>query len=210
MDKQKQDIGDLKGIGKIIFVDFENVQRISLDSIDKNQTLVLLFVGLNQNKIPFDMVRSAQHFGKHLRWVQIQGAGKNNLDFHIAYEMGKYDQNIDASVQFTILSKDTGYDALLRYINKTGRSCKRINSITELTENVKNTPLSTNTEKVIENLKKIQPNKRPRTRKTLIKHIASLFQASKENGVDAEAIVDDLFVRELIKELNYKIRYNIG
>lgn len=200
---------EIAGLSKIIFVDYENVHRIKLESIKKRDTLVLLFVGRDQNKIPFELVQSAQDFGDNLRWVKIEGAGRNNLDFHIAYEMGVYNQTIDKKVQFIILSKDTGYDSLIRYVNRNGRICKRINSITELTRNVKNTPLPGNTIKVLENLKKIQPNKRPRTRRTLIKHVESLFQAAKEQDVDAEAVVDDMFMRDMIRELNNKIRYNI-
>jgi hypothetical protein len=195
---------------RILFVDFENVQRIKLDTIEQEGTQVLLFVGRHQNKIPFELVRDAQKFGERLRWVKIEGAGKNNLDFHIAYEMGIYDQNINRSVRFVILSKDTGYDSLIRYINKSGRGCRRINSVAELTKNVKDTPLSADAKKVLSNLKKIQPNKRPRTRRTLRKHIESLFQAVSETNFDAETVVDELFSHELIKELNNKIRYNIG
>jgi len=202
-------VNEIKGLEKIIFVDYENVHRIRLENIKTEDTLILLFVGRDQNKIPFELVQSAQDFGDYLRWVKIEGAGKNNLDFHIAYEMGVYNQTIDGRVQFIILSKDTGYDSLIRYVNRNGRVCRRINSITELTRNVKNTPLPAETNKVLDNLKKIQPNKRPRTRRTLIKHVESLFQAAKEQDVDAEAVVDDMFMRELIRELNNKIRYNI-
>ena len=194
---------------KIIFVDFENVHRIRLESIRKDDTLVLLFVGRDQTKIPFDLVRSAQQFGDRLRWVKIEGGGKNNLDFHITYEMGAYDQNIEKKIQFIILSKDTGYDSLIRYINKNGRICRRINSVIELTKDVKSTPTAKNTQKVVENLRKIQPQKRPRTRKTLTKHIESLLQTAKEKDGDTEAVVDDLFMRELLKETNNKLRYSI-
>ena len=204
------DKGTIEGLQKIVFVDFENVQRINLDHLKSDDTLILLFVGRHQNKIPFELVQNAQNFGDNLRWIKIEGVGKNNLDFHIAYEMGIYDQNIERNVHFIILSKDTGYDSLIRYIKKNGRGCRRINSVTELTKNVKDTPVSSETRKVLDNLKKIQSNKRPRTRRTLIKHVESLFQAASEKSVDAEAVVDEMFMREHIKELNNKIRYSIG
>jgi hypothetical protein len=195
---------------KILFVDFENVQKIKLEKLDSRKSLILLFVGRNQNKIPFELVRDAQRFGDQLIWVKIEGAGKNNLDFHIAYELGVYNQNVARDVEFVVLSKDTGFDSLIRYINTRGRRCVRINSIIELTKNVKNTPTAESTRRVIENLTKINYNKRPRTRKTLIKHVESLLKTSKEKDRDAESIVDDLFIRELIKESSGKLKYNLG
>jgi len=200
---------DIKECETIIFLDFENIQTIDLGKIKNEKNTILLFIGRNQNKIPFELVKDAQQFGKRLSWVKIEGEGKNNLDFHIAYELGVYDRSVDRKIEFVILSKDTGYDFLIRYINRNGRKCRRINSVIELTRNIKNTPTAESTKKAIENLKKIQHNKRPRTRRTLVKHIESLFKTSKETEWDAESTVDDLFIRELVKESNRKLKYDI-
>ena len=53
---------------------------------------------------------------------------KNALDFHVAYYLGnQIERNRDN--EYVILSKDKGFDPLVRFITKQNVKCKRINSI---------------------------------------------------------------------------------
>jgi len=74
-------------------------------------------VGKNQTKIPIDLVLQTQQLGKSLEWLKVSGQGKNALDFHIAFYLGKY---VEANKygHYVIVSKDTGYDALIEHINE--------------------------------------------------------------------------------------------
>ncbi len=111
---------------RIILVDFENIQRLDFDNMDISNTNLAIFVGKSQNKIPFSLVEKAQSFGERLVWIKIAGDGKNNLDFHLAFELGRLCERMDKDVELIILSKDSGYDSLIRYINELGIKTRRI------------------------------------------------------------------------------------
>lgn len=192
-----------------LFIDYENVQNVALTQLAGKNLDIKLFVGNLQNKIPFSIVNEAQSLGDKLEWIKIEGQGKNALDFHIAFFLGYYSSKNDID-EFIILSKDKGYDPLVKYLNSRNTKCRRINSILELT--------STRTEeaqfkdekynKVLENLNKIPKQKRPRKRNTLRKHIKSLFNNKIEDN-EVDSIIDHMFIREQVSEMNHNISYNM-
>ena len=192
-----------------LFIDYENVQNVALTQLAGKNLDIKLFVGNLQNKIPFSIVNEAQSLGDKLEWIKIEGQGKNALDFHIAFFLGYYSSQNDID-EFIILSKDKGYDPLVKYLNSRNTKCRRINSILELT--------STRTEeaqfkdekynKVLENLNKIPKQKRPRKRTTLRKHIKSLFNNRIEDN-EVDSIIDHMFIREQVSEMNHNISYNM-
>ena len=105
---------------RVILVDFENIQKLDFENIDTTNTEILIFVGRSQSKIPFQLVEKAQTFGERLRWLKIAGDGKNNLDFHLAFELGRLCERYKNDVELIILSKDSGYDSLIKYVNELG------------------------------------------------------------------------------------------
>lgn len=192
----------------ILFIDYENIQNIDLPSVRDSNIEIKIFVGQTQNKIPFDIVRAAQAFGKAIEWVKIDGEGKNALDFHIAFYLGSLSQTDNTHVSYIILSKDTGFDSLIRHATKKNIACRRINSILELSKT--NDLLALNTEqmtKVLENLSKITRNKLPRTRKTLSTHLSAFFQ-KKLSEPEINKLIDSLFVQKKLSEENNKLTYN--
>ena len=196
------------GYSEFVFVDFENVQSFDLGSLD-DKTKIYIFVGRQQKKIPFELVTSAQKRGGAIEWIQISGQGRNALDFHIAYYLGELNQTTSKEVRFTVLSKDTGYDPLIQHLSAFGRQCKRINSLKEITNFTKEELEDPNTEAVIQNLKKIQKAKRPRTRNTLSKHVSHVLRG-KLSPEDAAGIIDNLFVMGRVSERNGRLIYNLS
>lgn len=192
---------------KTLLIDYENIHNVDLSVIDSDKYTIKLFVGNSQNKIPFDLVQSAQGFGHHLEWIKIDGSGKNALDFHIVYFLGIFSIN-DPKSEYVILSKDKGFDPLIRFINKRNLKCKRINSILELsTEKKKELTDTSKIEKALTNLKKIEKQKRPRKRNTLSQHINTLF-GMKLSQEQLSEIVDALFIQKYITEENERITYH--
>ena len=109
-----------------ILIDYENVQTKSLAVLQgaPNQAFrIMVFVGANQSKIPIDLVSSMQGFGDKAEYIQITGSGRNALDFHIAYYLGALTERDPAGI-FHVISKDTGYDQLIRHL-KGKRSLRR-------------------------------------------------------------------------------------
>ena len=189
---------------RILFVDFENVQKLDLSSL-ADDFRITIFVGNSQKNIPIDLVRDAQRFGSRLEWVKISGEGSNALDFHIAFYLGRLFEKLPKAVYF-VLSRDKGFDPLLRHLTEKEMSCKRINSLMELRPSPPPSE-DPNLKRVVDLLSKIEKKSRPRKRSTLSQHIASMFQ-KKITDSELERLMDLLFDKGLVSESNKVLSYN--
>lgn len=190
----------------ILLIDYENLQTVSLESIDPQTTEAWFFVGESQNKLPFNLVQSTQHFGESLKWIKIEGNGKNNLDFHIAFEIGRISATGQHGVDVYILSKDKGYDPLIGYARRFGVRVKRIVNLSQMPSSKQSAPKSKYTDSVVANLSKISSAKRPRTKSSLEKHLRSAFQGKMEPE-DIDIIIEELFLNESISERSNRLHY---
>jgi hypothetical protein len=154
-------------------------------------------------------VNEAQGLGRRLEWIKIEGQGNNALDFHISYYLGLYSAAKEYG-EYIILSKDKGFDPLIRFLNSIQIKCRRINSIIEIEEAKKAVPELKNDslEKVLENLKKIPKHNRPRKRSTLKKHIQTIFN-NKLDDKEIDSMIDLLFIKELVSEMNHNLTFNL-
>lgn len=195
----------------ILFIDYENFQTLSLDTLDPDATEVWFFVGETQNKLPFQLVETAQRFGSSLKWIKIEGTGKNNLDFHIVYELGRISSRSSSGAEggtpeVYILSKDKGYDAVINYAKRFGVRVRRIVNASQMPTARVSAPQSKYTESVVANLRKIPAPRRPRTRSSLEKHLESAFQGRIPRE-DISTIIEELFLDESISEKNNRLNY---
>ncbi len=112
---------------QVLFVDLENVQKVDLKHVPADAR-VMIFYGITQKKLPEELVVQAQPLGSRLKWIKISGQGPNALDFHIAYYLG---QELAGSPKSAcaILSRDTGFDPLIRHLQALGHDCERISSL---------------------------------------------------------------------------------
>ena len=117
-------------VGRHLLVDYENVHEVNLGALAEDFQ-VTIFVGHSQNSLPFNLVRSAQRLGTRLIWFKADANGNNALDFHIAYSLGCLLTGAP-QLEVFILSKDTGYDPLVRYLVNKGRKVRRIASFQEI------------------------------------------------------------------------------
>lgn len=95
-----------------VLIDYENVAPENLDVLDHALVHVLVFVGKNQTKLPFSLVKSIHKLGSRAEYIEVSGTGHNALDFHIAFYIGRYSAS-DRGASYYIVSKDTGYDPLI-------------------------------------------------------------------------------------------------
>jgi hypothetical protein len=113
----------------VLLVDFENIQDLDyLKKLRNTDYEVRVFLGPHQAKLPTALVRQAQPFGSRLQWIQMEGHGKNALDFHIAYTIGLLVAE-DRKRRIFVLSKDAGFDPLITYLTKRGVGCERIEEL---------------------------------------------------------------------------------
>jgi len=107
-----------------ILVDFENVQPRNLGTLKDGQHKVRVFLGASQTKITLELAQALQAFGPDAKYVQISGNGSNALDFHIAFYIGRLSA-LHPEATFTIVSRDTGFDPLIKHLSARGIGCRR-------------------------------------------------------------------------------------
>jgi hypothetical protein len=98
-----------------IFVDFENVQETDLDRIANKPVKVRLILGERHKHLPVKLVKLIQKFSEQVRLIETSLNGKNALDFVLAYEVGVESEQ-DPKGYFHVLSRDKGFDALIRHL----------------------------------------------------------------------------------------------
>src|SRR5512136_2758741 len=157
---------------RLLLVDFENVQQVELAKLDDSYR-VIIFVGADQKSVPFDLVTKAQQLGGRVEWQKITGNGSNALDFFIAFQLGRVFDKAPRP-ECMVLSRDKGFDPLIRFLNASGRKCKRIGNLAELHHKATTvaapaspTPEEPKLRRVVEVLGKLEKRGRPRKRKTL-------------------------------------------
>jgi hypothetical protein len=193
---------------KLLLVDYENVQQVDLTRLG-DEFRIVIFVGANQKSIPVELVINAQNLGGRVEWLKVEGSGSNALDFFIACQLGRVFEK-SPEVHCVILSKDKGFDPLLKHLNKNGLKCKRINSLLELDAKSAAADAGAdepNYKRVLELLGKSDKKARPRKLNTLSQHISSMFQ-KKIAQPEVDRIIDLLFANKLISESNNTISYD--
>lgn len=194
-------------MGKVILIDYENVQGINLSEMHGMDFRVKIFTGSSQSKIPIELVTSAQVLGNQLEWIRIDGNGPNALDFHIAYYLGALIAK-EPGDDYFILSKDKGFDPLIKYITKRKTYCRRILAISDVASTKGAKSNIGDEEKVLSNIRKIEKGKRPRNKQKLKQHVKSVLGKSVTEEKLNQIIVK-LFSSRAIVEENGKLTYKI-
>lgn len=113
---------------QFFLIDFENIQPTGIGSLAPGSCKLMLFLGQNQSKVPVALSRSLQPFGTDVEYLQISGSGPNAVDFHIAFYIGRLAAS-HPDARFTIVSKDTGFDPLVKHLASLKIACHRAASI---------------------------------------------------------------------------------
>lgn len=114
-----------------ILVDFENVQPEDLPPLQGGPYQLRVFLGSQQAKLPRKLVVGMQRLAAAADYVEIEGQGRNALDFHIACYLGKLAAENPGST-FRVVSRDTGFDALIEHLNQQGIPCARLETLDAL------------------------------------------------------------------------------
>lgn len=197
----------------VLLVDFENIQDLDyLKKLRNTDYEVRVFLGPHQSRIQTELVRQAQPFGDRLHWIQMEGQGKNALDFHIAYTLGLLVAESRAR-KIYVLSKDTGFDPLISYLAKRNIACERIeemgrfltrpeethpvektkphNEVAIPSVPAKATASGLNLTDVVMHLNAIPARTRPKKPDTLAAHLANHFK-KQGAGTNFARVVQEL------------------
>ncbi|GEM_PF-2545363 len=180
---------------KWAFVDYENVgnlDRVNLAAYEK----VIVLAGAHQSQLNFGT--STTNKLVDISYLRVERVSKNNVDLHLAYYLGVYQQEAPENVCFDVVSNDKGYKALIEHINKAGRSCKRVGWCHE----VKNIPRPSRvkgekktTAHLIHNIINSSSQYRPKTLESLGSYIGSFMKVKGNTSIDV-----DMYIKELVKE----------
>jgi diadenosine tetraphosphate (Ap4A) HIT family hydrolase len=189
-------------------IDFENVHPKNLELVTKHPFKVFVFVGASQTKVPFDLADSMQLLGNSAKYIKIAGNGQNALDFHIAYYIGEL-AGKDPDAHFHIISKDKGFDPLVKHLK--GRKIKVMRE-TDLAEiPLLRVPVSTsNDEKIAAIVKNLggRGQSRPRKVRTLENTINNLFTRKLDKS-ELGSLIKDLQKRKLIVVNQGNVSYKL-
>lgn len=179
-----------------VFVDLENVKSIDATVIGGKNLTLHLFLGPQNKKLDVEVVERLLENSQAVKLVRSPKSGKNALDFVLAYHLGQA-VLADPKGYFHIVSKDTGFDALVDFLKSKHVKVKRHPDWSGL--HFTSTPkpaiapvpkvpakpvLSEAAEKLLENLRK-SPKNRPKKEKTLITHAMNFTgkdKAEAESG----------------------------
>lgn len=199
-----------------VLIDFENVQPKSLAALRGKPVHLRVFVGSQQAKVPFELAQTVQALGTQAEYVQIAGTGRNALDLHIAYYIGRLAAQHPDS-QFHILSKDRDYDVLIKHLNATGVQCRRSASLDDIPTLKAHAPQKSTPPRpapraetdplanVIAHLRNLK-NSRPRKLKTLASTLKARFVKSGAER-EVQALVEALQQRGVVQVSGTNVTY---
>jgi len=191
-----------------VLIDFENVHPKNLELLTKHPFKVFVFVGASQTKLPFDLADSMQLLGNDAKYIKISGNGQNALDFHIAYYVGEL-AGKDPDAKFHIISKDKGFDPLIRHLQSRKIRIKREKDIAEIP--LLRVPITTSSdEKIAAIVKNLggRGQSRPRKVRTLENTINTLF-TKKLDREELSTLTKELQKRKLIVVNKGNVSYKL-
>ena len=191
-----------------VLIDYENVHPKNLELLTQHPFKVLVFVGESQAKIPFDLADSMQLLGNHARYIKISGSGQNALDFHVAYYVGELAAK-EPDAFFHIISRDKGFDPLIRHLKEKKLSVIREKDLAEIP--LLQLPTSTSMdEKIAAIVKNLggRGQSRPRKVRTLKNTINSLF-TTKLDDKELATLVGEMQKRKLIVVKQNNVSYKL-
>ena len=137
---------------------------------------VKVFLGPNQSKIPVSLAAALQSLGDSAEYIILEAAGTNALDFHIAYYIGVLSA-AEPTAFFHVISKDSGFDPLLKYLKGKNIFAHRSIRIADIPYFKPVLPAApeAQVEAVVADLIRRKTSK-PRTQKTLLSTLNALFK----------------------------------
>ncbi|MFH4723964.1 PIN domain-containing protein [Vibrio diabolicus] len=191
-----------------ILIDFENVQPKNLSLLEGHPFKVMVFVGANQTKVPFDIATAMQNLGSSAQYIKIDGNGPNALDFHIAYYIGSISA-VDQDCFFHIVSKDSGFDPLIKHLKSKKVLANRVKDVSEIQVlKISNTKSDSERISAVTEYLISRGVSKPRAVKTLSNSIRQLFMKQLEEK-EVDHLVELLVEAKVVSVNGTKVSYNL-
>ncbi len=191
---------------RYVLIDYENVHNIDLKPL-LNQNIHIVVFHSEDQKFSSDFTTPAIDLGKEkIELVKMKGHGKNALDFHIAFFLGKLSKD-QKGQEFYIISKDTGFEPLLSYLNEIEKIPAYMNSsIADLPILNHNQPQKKDRYSLVTKMLSDPAKQKPKSFNALKHEIISLY-GKKIDEIQAENIVFKLIAEKIIERDGDRIIY---
>ncbi len=191
-----------------VLIDFENVQPKNLEILESHPFKVFVFVGENQTKVPYELAAAIQTLGANAKYIQISGNGQNALDFHIAYYVGDLAAK-DPEANFHIITRDTGFDPLIRHLKGRNIRIQRERDLAEIPV-LRMSNATSDDERIAAIVRNLagRGQSRPRKVRTLANTINSLFAEQLEE-TELLSLVEELQERKYIVVNQSNVSYKL-
>ncbi|MGA0369333.1 MAG: PIN domain-containing protein [Kiritimatiellia bacterium] len=181
------------------FIDHENVPDFEHLNINDYER-ILLFCGPRSKKLKIDPLSDTTFHRFEI--LRISTTGKNNLDFHLAFHLGRLHTEAGPGIAFHIISKDQGYDGLIHHLKNLKRTCKRVEPQQPQPK------LSQDAERIVTLLNKTPATNRPSSEKSLLSWINNIFQ-NRKTPPKAENLIKKLKAAKLLTIQDGKVTYTL-
>ena len=191
-----------------VLVDYENVQPKDIGLLHGGPFKVKVFLGPKQSKIPVALAEALQPLGSNVEYVLLETAGNNAVDFHIAYYVGVLSSE-DPAAYFHIISRDSGFDPLIKHLKRRKIFAQRSTCIAEMPYFKPALPAApeAQVEAAVADLRR-RKAARPRTKKTLISTLHALFKKELSEQ-QISHLVAALCSRGFVKVEGAKVSYDL-
>lgn len=192
---------------QVFLIDYENVQPDVLPALALEDVKVLVFVGPHQGKLPFGLVDAMQKLGGKAEYVRVAHAGKDALDMHLAFHLGRLCHEMPEAY-FHVIAKDRDYNPLLAHVNQPTKRAAKWNALDEVPL-LQRCQASTVPEQASAAQRWLieRPKNRPATRKTLINTLTKAVFAERLDETAIAAVVALLEKRKVLTLDGQKVKY---
>ncbi|MDF1740810.1 MAG: PIN domain-containing protein [Verrucomicrobiales bacterium] len=183
-----------------VFLDYENVVEVDPGVVRRKDIFLTLFRGAHQKSMKNDDVDALLASSNQPKIVDVVVSGKNALDMVLAGYVG-YTVRENPGDYFHIISKDTGYDALVKQLRKEYIRAFRRERFEDIPSPVKKASSKPVTSNIVEVpvdhlaivLRYLGKGRadRPRKRETLLNYLKSKLGVSATKQ-DAKRVMDEL------------------
>lgn len=105
------------------FVDYENVGSLEDISLEQYER-IYVFCGPKNSKLKLGEL-PAEGFCR-IELIGLKTSGRNNLDFHLTFYLGRHHEVAEKHVGFHVISNDIGFEGVVEHLRKLGREAQRI------------------------------------------------------------------------------------
>ena len=102
------------------FVDYENVGSLEDIALEKYERLYV-FCGPKNSRLKLGDI-PADGFCR-IELIGLKSSGRNNLDFHLSFYLGRSHEVAEKDVGFVVISNDAGFEGVIHHLRKLGRDC---------------------------------------------------------------------------------------